>query len=64
MADKTRRELILLTVKDLVTDFLDYDRKEDEDLPSDEIENAVEADEITVEEIWTAFKDELEYNFE
>lgn len=61
---ETRRELILLTVKDLVLDFVDYDRKEDEDLPIDEIEDAVEAGEITVAEIWTAFKDELEYHFE
>lgn len=56
---KTRREIVLDTVEDLVRDFLYYDRKEDEDLPRDEIEAAIEAGEITADEIVEAFKRHL-----
>lgn len=57
--DRTRRELILATVRDFVSDFLYYDRKEDECLPRNAIEEAIEAGEITVNEIVKEFKDEL-----
>ena len=56
---KSRRELILDTVSDLVSNLLWYDRKEDEDLPRGEIEAAIAAGEITVEEIVVAFAAEL-----
>jgi hypothetical protein len=52
---KTRRELILGHVEDLVSNFLYYDRKEDEDLPRGSIEEAVKVGEITVDEIVAEF---------
>ena len=48
---KTRAELILLTVDDLVSKLLWYDRRDDEDLPRGEIEAAIRAGELTVEAI-------------
>lgn len=56
----TRRKTILATVEDLVSSFLYYDRKEDEDLPRGAIEEAIEAGEITAEEIVATFKKEFE----
>lgn len=56
---KSRREIIFAAVTDLVSDFLYYDRKEDEDLPRDAIEEALEKGEITVEEILDHFAAEL-----
>lgn len=53
------RETILNTVNDLVSDFLYYDRKEDEDLPRDAIQDAIKAGEITEAEIVAAFADAL-----
>jgi hypothetical protein len=55
MATRTRREHILAVVSDLATDFLYYDRKESE-LGVGEIEAAVHAGEITVEEIVEEFR--------
>lgn len=55
---------ILNTVKDLVSDFLYYDRKEDEDLPRGAIEEAIEYGVITRAEIYTAFQKELEKGLE
>jgi hypothetical protein len=51
----TRREVIFGTIEDLVTDFLYYDRKEDEELPVGAIEEAVAAGEITAEEMTAKF---------
>lgn len=55
-----RRELILTRASDLMGAFLYYDRKEDDELPRGEIEAAIAADEITVDEIievfWKSFK--------
>lgn len=53
---KTRREYIESTIDDLVGSFLYYDRKEDEELPRGEIEEAVKAGEITSEEIVKRFR--------
>lgn len=58
------REIILDTVTDLVSDFMYYDRKEDEELPHGAIEGAVERGEITVDEIVEAFRDKLTRRFE
>jgi predicted RNA-binding protein associated with RNAse of E/G family len=54
---------ILDTISDLCTDFLYYDRKEDENLPVGEIERAVKSGEITVEEMVEAFRKELQRSF-
>ena len=51
----TRRENIVMTVKDLVTSFLYYDRKEDGSLLRGEIEKSIKAKEITVDEIINEF---------
>lgn len=56
---KTRREIIESTLDDLVSDFLYYDRKEDEELPRGEVEAAIEAGEITVDEIVERFRKEV-----
>ena len=49
------RDKILATVRDLVGDFLYYDRKEDEDLPVDAIQNAIKSGVITVDDIVDSF---------
>ena len=59
MEQETRRQRILSTTTDLVSMFLYYDRKDDEELPRGEIEAAIEADEITAEEIAEAFTTRL-----
>ena len=56
------KTLILGNVADLVSDFLYYDRKEDEDLPKGAIELAIENGEITVDEIVEHFRKSLEDN--
>jgi len=48
---KTRRQAVLDAASDLVASFLYYDRKEDEDLGVGEIEAAIIAEEISIEEI-------------
>jgi hypothetical protein len=52
----TRAALILDTVTDLVSMFMYYDRKEDEDLPRGEIEEAIAFGEVTVDEIVARFR--------
>jgi len=49
------KRLIFLTVDDLVTDFLYYDRKGDADLPRGAIEKAVKNREISRAEIIDRF---------
>jgi len=53
------KQKILDTVCDLVSDFMFYDRKEDDDLPRGAIEQAVHDGEITYEEIIDKFKEQL-----
>jgi len=55
-----RSALIELTVTDLVTRFLWDDRKDDDELPRGAIEAAIEAGEITVDEIASLFRAQLE----
>jgi len=57
--ENSKRVLILGVVEDLVTNFLYYDRKEDEDLPTGIIEQSLENGEITIEEIVKAFEDKI-----
>lgn len=56
---KTRRENIEATITDMVTDFLYYDRKEDEELPREAIEESIAAGEISVKEIVELFERHL-----
>lgn len=58
-ATPDRKHLILNTVEDLVFDFLYYGRKEDEDLPVGEIQEAITAGEISVAEIVDKFRQRL-----
>lgn len=56
---KIRRQLILDTASDLMSNFLYYDRKEDEGLPRGAIEAAIAAGEVTIAEIVQVFCNEL-----
>lgn len=58
MTDPTtnRRELILASAADQALELLVYKRKEDEELPRGEIEAAVDAGEVTVDEITNTFR--------
>ncbi len=53
------KQQILNTISDLVSDFMCYDRKEDEDLPRGAVEQAVKDGIITVDEIVNEFRKEL-----
>lgn len=59
MSKRTRKELIQAKISDFISDFMYYDRKEDEDLPRGEIEDAVNKGEITVAELVSQFEREL-----
>jgi len=45
------------TIEDLVSDFLYYDRKEDETLEVGDIEDAIKEGKITVDQIVSKFKE-------
>lgn len=51
--------IICHVIDDMVSDFLYYDRKEDEQLPNGAIESAIENGVITVAEISDRFKQRL-----
>ena len=53
------KETILNAVESLVSDFLYYGRKEDEELPQGSIEKAIDEGLITLEEILIHFKEKL-----
>lgn len=53
------KEDILMTVRDLVADFLYYDRKEDEELGINSIQTAIKYGIISEEEIVEEFADFL-----
>lgn len=53
-------EKIENTIIDLVSNFLYYDRKEDEELPVGAIEEAVRAGAVSVDEIVAKFRSEVE----
>lgn len=52
----TIKELILATIDDSISDFLYYDRKNDEELPRGAIQKAIADGGITIEEIIEQFK--------
>ena len=58
---ENRKELILLTVDDLVSDFLYYSRKGDEELPRGEVESAIMAGEVSVDDIVTKFEQRIRH---
>lgn len=55
----TRKELILGTIRDGVSDLMYYDRKEDEELPRGSIEEAIQKGELTMEDMVDAFREAL-----
>lgn len=54
------KQKILDTIRDVVSNFLYYDRNHDEDLPMGVIEETVKKGELSIDEIVAAFKTELE----
>lgn len=61
--DKNRssmKEKILNLIKDLCSDFLYYDRKEDSEISVDQLIYAVNDGEITIEEMVQEFRKNLE----
>lgn len=56
----TRRDVILATAKDAARSFAYYGRKDDEDLPPGAIEEALDREEVTLDEIVDAFRHDLE----
>ena len=59
----TRRELIEGAIINAVRDLLYYDRKEDEELGTEDIASAIAQGEITEEEMVNVFRKELENPF-
>ena len=57
-------KLIFDTVDDLVTCFLYNDRRDDEELSADDIENAIKAGVVTVDQIVARFNYSLLHNLE
>ena len=55
---------ILGLIEDSISDLLWYDRKEDEDCPRGEIEEAVSSGVVTVEEMVAAFEKHLRKGLE
>ncbi len=55
----SRKQIIQATLADLVSNFLFYDRKEDQDLPRGAIDDAIEQEEITIDEMVSQFRDLL-----
>lgn len=58
------KEIIFNTVEDLVSNFVYYDRKEDEDLSANELTMAIKSGEVTIEEIVSKFEKHLRRNYE
>lgn len=50
------RQLILNEASDCASNFMYYDRKDDEDLPRGSIENAISENVVTVEDIISEFR--------
>lgn len=54
------KQYIINTIIDLCSDFLYYDRKEDEELSMQDLKNAVKAGEITIDDMVKVFREQLE----
>jgi superfamily I DNA and RNA helicase len=60
---KEMKQIVLNAISDLSSDFLYYDRKEDEDLTAEQLNEAVRNGEITIEEMVQEFRKHLENRF-
>lgn len=58
----SRRDRIFSTTTELVAQFLYYDRNDDDDMPRGEIEDAISAGEISIDEIVDHFRETLFIN--
>lgn len=57
------KQTILLKIGELCTNFLYYDRKEDEDLTMEQLNEAVKNGEITIDEMVAEFRKNIENTF-
>ncbi len=57
------KQIIIDRIKDLCSDFLYYDRKEDEELSFKQLNKAVESGVITIDEMVSEFRKQLENTF-
>lgn len=62
--EKTKKDVILATVRSSVRDLLYYDRKEDEDLGVGDIEDLIKSGGITVDEIIECYSNTLREQIE
>lgn len=61
MAEKlSKKELVMKRVRDLVSDFLEYNRTYDEELPKGQIEELIASEQISVDEIVECFRESLQ----
>ncbi len=60
MSIEAKREKIKNVVEDLVTDFLHYDRQEDEELSKEDLHTMIDDQDVLVDEVVMWFKDALE----
>lgn len=58
--DDSTKQNILNTISDLCSNFLYYDRKEDEDLSAEQLKDAVTNEKITIDEMVSEFRKNLE----
>jgi uncharacterized protein YuzB (UPF0349 family) len=56
---KSKAEILAVTVRDLVAKLVYYDRKEDEELSRDDVDDLIESGTVTVCDIVETFRDEL-----
>ncbi len=57
------KKTILDTISDLCSSFLYYDRKDDEELTMEQLNEAVKSGEITIDEMVDEFRKHLENTF-
>lgn len=57
------KQIILFTIDDLVANFVYYDRKEDEDLTAQQLYEAFNLGEITIDQMVERFREGLEKHF-
>jgi len=57
------KQIIIATIDDLCSDFLYYDRKNDDSLSMEQLNQAVKDGEITIDEMVAEFRKHLENTF-
>ena len=56
---RTKKEIVVSIIKDTVSDFLYYDRKEDEEMSREDIQRVFDDGLITIDEAVNLFREEL-----